>query len=1049
MYTAWDIRAFAEDVWAEGDEALRGLILERRRANYEATNAGAAMSIPAAARSDPMIAVVPSLAKVYVVHTINDGLYLGALSGNLTTRTFATTPILFQEAGWAPTGVVADDELKPVFFVTGLSFGGGPIGVIDAATDRALPDLAQLDLTRYALYINQTTDTLFVVISFPREMTTASLNSVDARTGQPGWTAVFPSNVGPFAVNETTDEIYASLDENGPKLHVIRGGDGAITRRLATGSRLGAMVAGPSASAIYGLTGSSNQLAELVKYDLDQQQIVGRTTLPGGSMHEGLLYNPQTSELIVADTVNNRLHFYRELAAPPPTRSLSGRAVDPNGEPIGGVEVRLSPTEEVATTDAQGRYSFTAVGPGELELTGSHPGFNFRSPVRVGAGAQAAVPDLLGTRRPLIFVPGIMGSYLDQHDGTRICNLWPGLPRDDCRIPPAKNPAMALPTPAGGPTIYATYAIEAFGEIYGSLLSRLEQRRSLGGGGYRGARPTETTPLQRCSSPLADQTTTLFVFAYDWRQDLAQSAQQLAQLVDCVRRLHGGEVDVLTHSMGGLVARRYVVERKEESHVNKLITIAAPWLGAPRVLPILSTGWYEDSIHVLISRRDLKAVAPTMPGVWQLAPSPYYFDLVAADERPLVERGRDLDGDLWPWENRDNLDYAPTMIWLEDEVQKPGYGFRYNLNLHTAAQDDFRHTSYGIRYFHIYGVGAREDTLQSLVAMSRTGCLRTETLIGTTRCESVPGFEPRYTSGDGTVPQVSAARQSPRGDLNAPGATVLQLLGGVPANGDVTHTALAANESAIIAVLAELSRSGAAPAVAASPQAEHDPEPAFYLNMYGTGAITIADEIGNTTDTLSGTLTSPVPGLVYTPLGEQQHTAVLPATGSYTVTFRAGASPLQAEVTRGTDSSADLAVRHLDVNVPANSVVQLRLTGQGAVSLRFDGNGDGLFEGTVAPTATIAGPAADDRAAPVLEVGRTGPFNRSRVTLTATDEGAGVRQVLYSLDGTTFRVYSGPLEVNALATPTLYAFADDAHGNRSSLLVSTLVQRVHLPSIRR
>ena len=39
VYTAWDIKAFAEDVWAEGDEALRALIMERRQANHEDTKA--------------------------------------------------------------------------------------------------------------------------------------------------------------------------------------------------------------------------------------------------------------------------------------------------------------------------------------------------------------------------------------------------------------------------------------------------------------------------------------------------------------------------------------------------------------------------------------------------------------------------------------------------------------------------------------------------------------------------------------------------------------------------------------------------------------------------------------------------------------------------------------------------------------------------------------------------------------------------------------------------------------------------------------------------
>ncbi len=37
VYTAWDITAFAADVWAEADEALRALIVERWKANHKAT----------------------------------------------------------------------------------------------------------------------------------------------------------------------------------------------------------------------------------------------------------------------------------------------------------------------------------------------------------------------------------------------------------------------------------------------------------------------------------------------------------------------------------------------------------------------------------------------------------------------------------------------------------------------------------------------------------------------------------------------------------------------------------------------------------------------------------------------------------------------------------------------------------------------------------------------------------------------------------------------------------------------------------------------------
>ena len=47
VYTAWDIKAFAEDVWAEAGEALRALIIERRKANHEDTKAQSSEDIQA------------------------------------------------------------------------------------------------------------------------------------------------------------------------------------------------------------------------------------------------------------------------------------------------------------------------------------------------------------------------------------------------------------------------------------------------------------------------------------------------------------------------------------------------------------------------------------------------------------------------------------------------------------------------------------------------------------------------------------------------------------------------------------------------------------------------------------------------------------------------------------------------------------------------------------------------------------------------------------------------------------------------------------------
>jgi len=95
------------------------------------------------------------------------------------------------------------------------------------------------------------------------------------------------------------------------------------------------------------------------------------------------------------------------------------------------------------------------------------------------------------------------------------------------------------------------------------------------------------------------------------------------------------------------------------------------------------------------------------------------------------------------------------------------------------------------------------------------------------------------------------------------------------------------------------------------------------------------------------------------------------------------------------------------------------------------------------------GDRADDLLPPTLTGSSSGPATGTTVTLTATDSGVGVQAVYYSLDGDTYRRYTGPIQVNAAQTPVLYAFADDNLANRSSLYTLRLGQPVYLPLVQR
>ena len=74
----------------------------------------------------------------------------------------------------------------------------------------------------------------------------------------------------------------------------------------------------------------------------------------------------------------------------------------------------------------------------------------------------------------------------------------------------------------------------------------------------------------------------LFVMPYDWHKDNVITASLLKQQVlDAVRISGVSKVDLLAHSMGGLVSRQYIEGNDYGDDVDQLITLGTPHRGAP------------------------------------------------------------------------------------------------------------------------------------------------------------------------------------------------------------------------------------------------------------------------------------------------------------------------------------------------------------------------------------------------------------------------------------------------------------------------------------
>lgn len=130
----------------------------------------------------------------------------------------------------------------------------------------------------------------------------------------------------------------------------------------------------------------------------------------------------------------------------------------------------------------------------------------------------------------------------------------------------------------------------------------------------------------------------LFVFNYDWRQPIETTAHQLGEYVENTVDPPGGtEIDLIGHSLGGMVARTYV-QNNSSAPIDQLITIGSPHKGAPKVYYLweganlkktLST-WQRIGAGILLHlnkkdfQNNVKAIRDIIPCLKDLLPTfPY------------------------------------------------------------------------------------------------------------------------------------------------------------------------------------------------------------------------------------------------------------------------------------------------------------------------------------------------------------------------------------------------------------------------------------------
>jgi len=494
--------------------------------------------------------------------------------------------------------------------------------------------------------------------------------------------------------------------------------------------------------------------------------------------------------------------------------------VDPTGE--GGLSLIGQMIDDAAAIkqEWEGGNDPESAAIKSLEIALKYFSENFEPILTPGAFVQKPVAF---QTRPLVFVPGIMGSDLWNADNE---NVW--IHGQLLNQPPDFDSRL-LNLDAAGESVDTSIepgdiTRKAFGikDIYAPVLEFLVGDLGYVEYDYRsgeiddedaGAQPHEwhrrRTLVDSDAIPDLAQSPkpTLYVFPYDWRKDNTKSADKLGEYIDLVLEMHpeAEQIDLMAHSMGGLVSRTYILNGGD-TKVARFITMGTPWLGAAKAINAMKHGDFDElAMNIIAPKPMLQRASIFVQGVHQLVPSKAQFDLGL---NPLFEAGWDLNTNGVAYEVYDYDEYKEGMSeYLFDDVLKEELGEQFETspvivnheNLHIPELGDWRNDIFEIEYFHLIGIqstalspgrvaltrrfvpipGTNNDVAVNFPALpireseDLTGVdtpdpatLNPNLPLGSRQYKLREGTEVVRTLGDGTVPLLSLSRGYKAGNLD-------------------------------------------------------------------------------------------------------------------------------------------------------------------------------------------------------------------------------------------------------------------------------------------
>jgi pimeloyl-ACP methyl ester carboxylesterase len=574
---------------------------------------------------------------------------------------------------------------------------------------------------------------------------------------------------------------------------------------------------------------------------------------------------------------------------------------------------------------------------------------------------------------PIIIIPGITGSVLTKNYDDK-SELWPNIAKlalspsdsflNDLELLQSGKPSSVRPVVVGD-IIRSTGQVDVFDGLIGSLLQN----------GYK-------------------EGTDLFVLPYDWRLSNTQNQALLKDsIVHALSASGKSKVNIIAHSMGGLLAKDYLAENPD-APIDHLFFIATPHLGTPKVFKALMYG--DDmgynfsiasalSIHVLNPDR-VKIIAQNMPAVYELLPSQSYINKFGPYLKDLAVQT--------PLSNVNEIESYMVGQGRNNKM----FSFAQTLHTNTDALDTTT-----IPTYNFVGCGATKTIGNVLFGK--------EISLGASGPQITDETRLRYVQGDGAVPRASAESMTGAVDYYVSKGSH----GSLPSVPEIQHAINAILNGTPVATSSSITTSSSDCAVTGEVVEVHSP---VVLDIYD-------DQGRHTGPTASGDTEFGIPNVDYEIIGNDKF-AFLPTGPTYKVMTHAQA-----------DGSYDMYISHSDNNDAITQETyfnQVPITdgsagtviigpGNDSYSINLDKDGDGIADMTVSPTSVLNTTAATDDIPPIT----TASIVASTVTLTATDDNSGVLSTKYSTDAIHWVDYSNPFTIAADAT--VYFFSQDKAGN--------------------